>query len=226
MDEIARHRTAAIVLAGGRSSRLAAGMALPPGGKAALEISGRSLLDRAIDAAAVVTGRVIVVAAPGQPLSPTALRGTVVRDTHPGAGPLAALADGLAAAGAVGVDAALVVACDVPLVSPAVLALLVRRLLAADASRAWVVPRVGGHAQVLVSAMRPTLLGTVRDRLAGGTRAPRALLESLGGVPGAVEIVPEDELRAVEPALGSFFDLDTPGDLEELRRIEAARGET
>ena len=100
------------------------------------------------------------------------------------------------------------------------------RRLAADASRAWVVPRVGGHAQVLVSAMRPTLLGTVRDRLAGGTRAPRALLESLGGVPGAVEIVPEDELRAVEPALGSFFDLDTPGDLEELRRIEAARGET
>ena len=54
-----------IILAGGRSTRLAP-LAVGPGGKAAVECGGVPLLTRVCDAVGQVVPRVIVVAAAGQ----------------------------------------------------------------------------------------------------------------------------------------------------------------
>ena len=222
-----RAATGAIVLAGGRSSRLAAGGIAPPGGKAGLLLGGRALLERVVAAVTVVAARTVVVAAPGQTLPEMPAEVTVVHDTRPGAGPLAALADGLAVlAGPDGPRRVVIVSCDVPLVRPALLEWLLDRL-EWDETPSWVVPEVDGHLQVLLSAARPGLLPEIAAWLATGRRDPRSLVDRLrSGRPGAVAIVGAEALRGADPDLASFRDLDTVENLEELRRFLAARGES
>lgn len=215
--------TAAIVLAGGRSSRLASAGIVPPGGKAGLVLAGTTLLERVCGRVGRVARRIVVVATPGQelPFLPSAVE--VVRDSQPDAGPLAGIADGLRAVG----DAAavLVVSCDVPLVSPEVLRVLRERLMGGVGTPLWVVPEVGGHLQVLVSAMRPEVLAAIEAHLAAGQRGPRSLLKSLAAAGRAI-VIPEERFRPVDPGLQSFRDLDTPRDLEDLGDFLAIEGES
>ena len=215
--------TAAIVLAGGRSSRLASAGIVPPGGKAGLVLAGTTLLERVCGRVGGVARRIVVVAAPGQELPSLPSAVEVVRDSAPDTGPLAGIADGLRAVG----DAAavLVVSCDVPLVSPEVLRVLRERLLSGAGLPLWVVPEVGGHLQVLVSAMRPEVLGEIEAHLAAGRRGPRSLLESLAKAGRAI-VIPEERFRPVDPGLQSFRDLDTPRDLEDLGDFLAIEGES
>ena len=206
----------AIVPAGGRSRRLAA--VAPAGGKAALEVGGVSLLERVCRALATEVDRVIVVAAEGQPLPPLAASVEVIRDTRPAAGPLAAILDGLVHAQAThpGARIAMLASCDLPALHPAVVRLLVERLRRPGVC--WAVPLVGGHPQVLVSAMSTSLRERLAQALAAGLTSPRAVLAAIAAFdPGAVEMVSEAELSAVDPALASFADVDTPADLARLR---------
>jgi molybdopterin-guanine dinucleotide biosynthesis protein A len=187
-----------------------------------------------------VARRIVVVAAPGQSLPTLPMGVDVVRDSAPGTGPLAGIADGLRTLGG---DAAavLVVSCDVPLVSPALLELLRDVLLEPVADRLpassrdparpvaevlqWVVPEVEGHLQVLISAVRPGVLAAIEAHLAAGRRDPRSLVERLAAA-GAAWVIPEKTLRPVDPGLRSFRDLDTPRDLEDLGDFLAAEGES
>jgi molybdopterin-guanine dinucleotide biosynthesis protein A len=229
-----RGTTDAIVLAGGRSSRLASAGLVPAGGKAALRLSGRTLLERVCTRVAGVAGRIIVVAAPGQGLEEPPTGVEIVHDSAPGSGPLAGIADGLRTLGGAS-GTVLIVTCDVPLVSPALLTLLGERLEGATvrAERSagvdrseplWVVPEVEGHLQVLLSAVRPAVLPAIEAHLAGGRRDPRSLVERLiaGGM---ALVVPEAIVRPIDPGLWSFRDLDTPRDLEELGQRLALQGE-
>lgn len=222
-------RIGGILLDGGRGTRLAA--ASPPaGGKGAIEVGGAALRSRALACLGAVAGRTVVVAAPGRPLGTLPSGTLVVRDSLPGAGPLAALADGLAAllaAPGAAVEAVVLMACDLPLVDPALPAFLVDRLRGAPPEVVWVVPQVGGHPQVLLSALRPALAPAVGEALAAGLRAPRALLERVAAArPGSVVLLPEDDLRRVDPDLAALRDVDTPADLEAVRDILRRRGET
>ena len=132
---------AAIVLAGGAARRLGADL-VGAEGKAGLLLSGRTFLDAVTTTLATKVTRVIVVAAPGQPLPPVAMPIEIVRDSTPGVGPLAAIRDGLVHALATGrpPQAVLVASCDVPLLAPAIVRLLLDRLAASSAR--WVVPVV------------------------------------------------------------------------------------
>jgi molybdopterin-guanine dinucleotide biosynthesis protein A len=207
-----------IVLAGGRSRRLAAADT-PPGGKPALEIGGRTFLERIVATVAAEVAGVIVVAAPGQPLPPLPEAVEILRDSEPGGGPLAGIRDGLVAAArrAARPRTALVCAGDVPLVRRSVVRLLVARGL--DSAAAWVVPVHDGHPQVLLSAVALDLLPRIEAFLATGRRDPRGLLATLvAEAPQLVEEVAETTLAAVDPAGDSLFDVDTPADLDRLRR--------
>jgi len=226
-----RDSIGAIVLDGGRGSRLAAGVALPPGGKGAIAIGGGTLFGHALEAARAVAGRTVVVAAPGRPSGPLPADTRVVHDRFPGAGPLAAIADGLDAllgadARDGGIAAVVVVAGDMALVRPALLESLVARLWERPSAE-WVVPWVDGRPQVLLSALRPRLRAAIRDAVTAGVRAPTALLERLAAErPGSVDRVEDASLRGVDPDLASLRDVDTPGDLEAVRKILASRAET
>jgi molybdopterin-guanine dinucleotide biosynthesis protein A len=207
-----RNDVAAIVLAGGAGRRLGA---RPAGGKAALEAGGRTFLDRVVAAVTAEAARVIVVAAPGQPLPELATPVEIVRDTAAGSGPLAALRDGLVALAAAGREprAGVVVACDAPFVRPAVLRLLVRRL--EEPGAWWVVPEIDGEPQVLCSAFAPAAVAAlVEARLAAGARDVRGLLAAAAG---HVVRIGAAEIAAVDPGLESFLDVDTPEDLDRLR---------
>ena len=206
----------AIVPAGGRSRRLAE--VAPAGGKAALEVGGASLLDRVCRAVAADVSRVIVVAAEGQPLPPLPPLVEVIRDTRPAAGQLAAILDGLVHAQAAHPAAriAVLASCDLPALHPAVVRLLIER--ARRPGVCWAVPLVGGHPQVLVSAMATNLRERLAQAIAAGATSPRRVLAAVAASrPGAVQEVSEAELVVVDPALASFVDVDTPADLARLR---------
>ena len=192
----------------------------PRTGKAALDFAGQTLLGRVCRTVAAEVPRVIVVAAPQQDLPPLDAGIEVVRDSSPGAGPLAALRDGLRQAllASPAPRTALVVSCDVPMLGGGVLRFLLAEAAASDAR--WVLPVVQGHPQVLVSAVATELLTPIEDALARGVRGPRTLCAELGRAdPGAVRLVAEAALQGVDPALESFLDVDTP---EVLARLAAA----
>jgi molybdopterin-guanine dinucleotide biosynthesis protein A len=205
-----------IVLAGGRSSRLG-GAALGPGGKAAVLLAGRSLLERVVAAIAPAVDRVLVVAAPDQPLPALPAGVAIVRDSAPGSGPLAALGDGLRAAArfAPPPRVAFVATCDVPLLRPAVVRLLVGRGLGSGAG--WVVPEWDGHPQVLLSVVALDLLPVIEARLAAGGRDLRGLLAALEvESPARVARVTAADLAAVDRRGDFATDVDTPEDLARL----------
>jgi molybdenum cofactor guanylyltransferase len=210
-----------IVLAGGSSRRMQPPAGGPPVRKELLAPEGTSLVARVVDAVAAEVDRVIVVAAPDLPMPEFPGQPLVVRDSLPGAGPLAGLADGLRAAAALGRREpsllAVVVSCDVPLVRREVLRLLIDRARASGA--AWTVPLVGGHRQVLVSVVQVGLLGRIESWLAAGRRDLRGLIDDMAASgTAAVVIVPEAEIAAVDLRLESFLDVDTPADFDRVCR--------
>ena len=200
----APERVSGVVLAGGASRRFGSD-------KLAAIVDQRPLLHNALAAVASVTDELIVVCgAAGLAPLPGDLgrRIRIVRDDEPGAGPLAALETGLRAA----VESiALVVGGDMPLLHATVLNLLVRRLeLPYDACAL----EAAGHCRPLPSALRrdPALAAIQRVRLAGGSSL-RALLEAL-----AVDLVAEDEWRALDPDGRTLIDIDSVEDLRFLAR--------
>ena len=206
-----------IVLAGGRGRRLAA--AAPVGGKGALELAGRSFLERIVSTVAAEVDHVIVVAAPGQAVSALPEGVEIVRDSEPEGGPLAGLRDGLVvAAGRIPLPRTVFVCgCDAPLLGRAVVRLLVGRGL--ETGAAWVVPESAGHPQVLLSAIAPSLLPRITAYLATGRRDLRGLLAILDAeAPRLVVRLTAAELAAVDPAGDAVLDVDTSADLARLRR--------
>ncbi|MFM1996554.1 MAG: hypothetical protein RLZZ111_941 [Planctomycetota bacterium] len=207
-----------IVLAGGRSTRLAQGFDLPAGGKAAVDLGGRSLLERVVETLAAEVASTIVVAAAGQPL-PAGMAAWVVRDATLAAGPLAGLRDGLAAAagGAEPPRLAFVASCDAPLLRREVVRLLIAA--ARSTGALWTVPEVQGHRQVLTSVVALEMLPLIETWLAAGRRDLRGLCAEIDRAgPGRVHVVAEPRIVAVDPALDSFADVDTPADLRAIER--------
>jgi molybdopterin-guanine dinucleotide biosynthesis protein A len=197
----------AIVLAGGRSTRMGRD-------KAALVLGGRTLLQRAIDAAGAAAGAVVVVGAPGRALPPVTspVPITLLTDPEEGAGPLAGIVAGMAA---VRTPVAVVLACDMPFVEPA----LLRLLVAAVRERApSALPVVEGQAQPLCSAVRTDALTSLRAVLASGTRAAAALAD----LPGARLLAPAEWGVADSQGI-SFVGVNTPEEWARAEALDAAR---
>jgi molybdopterin-guanine dinucleotide biosynthesis protein A len=235
--------TVGIVLAGGRATRLGA-LAAGSGGKASLALGGRTFLEAVLAALEPHVARIVVVAAraaaAAATLAPVSVprRVETIHDTVPDGGPLAALADALrhvtagriapasarGGAGSAAAVAAVVVSCDVPLLQPAVVGLLLERLRSTAAR--WVVPHVLGHPQVLVSALDADLLPAIEAHLAAGRRDVRGLLDGLAAAdPAAVCRLDAAALAVVDPGLESFRDVDTPEDLAAIERRLAGGGD-
>jgi molybdenum cofactor guanylyltransferase len=155
---------AAIVLAGGMSSR----MGEP---KALLDWHGTPLVCRVAGILTRVCAPVIVVAATGQELP---LPGGVehATDAAPQRGPLEGIAAGMRAlAGRAG--AVFLAATDLPLLHPAFVAGLLDALPGYDVA----LPVVGGHDQTLAAAYDAGVLRRAPELLAGGRPRVAALLD-------------------------------------------------
>ncbi len=171
--------------------------------KASLPFGGETLLARVARLMREVADEVVLVAREGQPL-PDGME--AVRDPAEGLGPLAGIAAGLCA---VRNERALVVACDMPLLRPA----LARRLLELAPGFDACVPRVDGFAVPTCAVYARSVASRARELVAARRLRPRELLEGL-----RTRYVDAAELRDVDPELESFRDCDTEQDLEAALR--------
>ena len=204
--------TAAIVLAGGKSSR----MGSP---KAALDWHGSTLLRRVTGIVArSVDGPVVVVSAPGQALPTLDPDVEVVADAREGRGPLQGLAAGLAAIGDRG-EIAYVSSTDVPLLHPA----FVRRVVGAlDDEVDVVLPEVGGYRQPLSAAYRVDLLGSIGELIASDRMRPAFLFERSRVLHmGEADLLKNGALSRLDPALASVSNLNDPADYERAHALPA-----
>lgn len=187
----------AIILAGGDSQRMGSD-------KANLLLGGQTLLQRVIATMQQIFPRVIISVRQPRPdiALPQVCDERAGAGAPPGAGPLAGLVAGLSQ---VNTPWAFAVACDMPFVAPA----LVEQLAKYRSKYQAVVPVVQGHPQPLAAFYAAGCLAAMRAHLAGGgKRSLRAALEQL-----QVRYVDEAELLQADPALRSFFDLDTQQDV-------------
>lgn len=200
---------AAILVVGGRSSR----MGRP---KPWLDFDGAPLLVRLVERVRTWADEILLVAAPEQDLPALPGAGVrVLRDVHPDAGPLPALALGL---GAIAAPWALVLGCDAPLVRSEVVA---RLLAARSVDDAAVIPVWEDRPQPLVALYCTRLAGPLTDLVATGERRLRAVMQR-----SDVRRVPEERLRDVDPEGESFWSMNRPTELARVlarwRRERAA----
>jgi molybdenum cofactor guanylyltransferase len=203
---------AAIVLAGGRSSR----MGSP---KAALEWHGSTLLRRVTGVVArAVDGPVVVVRAPEQQLPELDAAVELASDPSEGRGPMQGIAAGLEAIGN-RAEIAYVSSTDVPLLHPA----FVRRIVGSfDGEVDVVLPEVGGYRQPLAAAYRLALLDTVKELIAADRLRPAFLFERCRVLRLDEDAMLRDSaLSRVDPDLASVSNLNEPADYQRAHALPA-----
>lgn len=129
----------------------------------------------------------------------------MLKDEHPGAGPLAALAGGWRYLREQGATGAVVLACDLPLITEQVLDLLVRW-----PSPRSVVPVLGSEPQPLCARWSARDLDRAVDLVLLGSRSMRDLLAVCDA-----EFVDEEVWSQRFPS-SALMDVDTVEDLERL----------
>ncbi|HSM98257.1 MAG TPA: molybdenum cofactor guanylyltransferase [Gallionella sp.] len=187
----------AIILAGGDSRRMGSD-------KANLLFGGQTLLQRVSATMQEIFPHVIIsVRRPRPEIGlPQVCDERAGAGAAPGDGPLAGLVAGL---GRVTTPWAFAVACDMPFVEPAVVELLGKFRPACQA----VVPVVQGYPQPLAAFYASSCLAEMRASLLSQDKSLRGMLQKLDAC-----YVDQAGMLEADPLLRSFFDLDTPQDVE------------
>lgn len=189
------------VLAGGEGRRFGRP-------KAGATLAGVPMVRRAVDILRSVASEVVVSSSVPVPDVDV----PVVPDRIPGVGPLAGLEAALREASTRGFEAVLVLACDLPLVEPA----LLKRLVARSIGQSAVAPtRAGGGVEPLCAVYRTEVLKAVARRLGGPDRSLHGLFRDVGGL-----AIPWDELEA-DP--GMLMNVNTPADGRHAAAVLEAR---
>jgi molybdopterin-guanine dinucleotide biosynthesis protein A len=194
-----------IVLAGGQSTRLGRD-------KASEVLRGRSLLQRAVDAIEGLVDECVVVVAAGQklPSIETTLPLRVVEDTYARIGPLGGIFTGLEA---IEHDGAVVVACDLPVLQPALLAELLRRLHGHDA----VVP-LNGLPEPLCAAYSKRCLAAIGERIEAAAYKVTGFFDAVD-----VQYVEQEIWRRFDADGLSFLNVNREADLQRADALLAER---
>jgi len=154
-------------------------------------------------------GEIVIVTAPEPVQAPLAVPAAarIVRDARAHEGPADALARGL---DAVRADAAFACSCDLPMLDARVAAALLAMLPGYDA----VIPVVGDRLQPLYAAYRREVGGALRAMRARGENRLSAIADLV-----RTRKVDEPELRALDPELRSFMNVNTPADYARAIRL-------
>ncbi len=195
----------ALVLCGGRSTRMGASKALLPFGD-------ELMLQRVVRLVSEAVSDVVVVARPEQELPELPRDVRVTHDEIIDQGPLGGIAPGLKVSRA---DAVYVTGCDVPFLNTAVVDLLFERLVANDVA----VCETEGFTHPLAAVYRVSVLPVIERLLEKERRRPVYLFDEVPTVR-----IGDDELRRVDPKLDTLANLNTPEAYEAA--LQALLGET
>ena len=189
--------TGAIVLCGGKSTRMGTS-------KATLPFGPETMLERVVRLLRTVVSPILVVAASGQVLPELPAEILVARDERESRGPLEGLRAGLKALPS-DVDAAYVTSCDVPLLVTG----FVERMIELLGSHEIAVMEIDGFAHPLSAVYRRSVLPQVEALLAADKLRPAFLFDAVN-----TRRVRPEEMRALDPDLRTLRNLNTPEDYQ------------
>lgn len=220
--------TTAIILAGGRSSRMGSNKAL-------LELGGLTVLERLVRELEPVASRIVIAA--GDQTAYDRFGKEVVTDRFPGAGPLAGLHAGLESSATCW---NLAVACDTPFANRGLFRALLERAEAAEAraersaggaaddpasfaAAEAILARTEGRAHPLLAAYRHSVLPSLEARLQEGRLKMTAWTETL-----RAEYLEGEALALASglPLEWCAFNMNKPEDYDQARMLLESGGLT
>lgn len=193
-----KHPVSCIILAGGEGKRLATD-------KAFLRIGGRVLIEGIVEKMARIGDEVIIVTS--FPQRHGYLEARLVGDVYPGKGALGGIYSGLKAAHN---HHSLVVACDMPFLDLK----LLRYMILLSPGQDVVIPRVGGLTEPLHAIYSKECLQPIERLLSAGGRRITDFFPEV-----RVRYIEEQETKLFDPQHLSFFNINTPADLERARSL-------
>jgi len=197
-------RVTGVIQAGGKSMRM--------GGqpKALLELGGRRIIERVLDAVAPVVDDVLIVT--NTPALYAFLGVAMVPDVYPDHGSLGGIFSGLTAAAG---EVVFNVACDMPFLHSPVVRLIVARAGEADV----VIPRVGEQLETMHALYAKACLPHIETRLKAGRFKIVGLFEDV-----RIVEIPEEEVARHRAPDVVFMNVNTPEELARARALAAELG--
>jgi molybdopterin-guanine dinucleotide biosynthesis protein A len=184
--------------------------------KAWLPFGPERMLQRVTRLVGTVARPIVVVAAPDQELPDLPDDVSIVRDPIAGRGPLQGLAAGFQALPAP-VELVYATATDVPFFEPRWVARLVELIGENDLA----IPYIGEYYHPLAALYRKTVVLPVIEGLLRADRLrPIFVVEAV-----QTRVVDEEEMRAVDPELGTLRNLNHPEDYQRALRDAGLGGE-
>ena len=190
----------AIILAGGQGSR----MGRP---KAELPFALGTMLDYVVSEMMRVFDELVVAVASPRRYAWEGIGVYSIVDREPNRGPASALEQALRE---IRFDRAFACSCDVPFVNGDLARKLCEMLGDYDA----LIPHVGGKLQTLHAVYRKKCAKTLATMRSKGEHRLHEIVNF-----AKVRIVPEDELRALDPERLSFFNFNTPEDYQRALKL-------
>ncbi|TMA06109.1 MAG: molybdenum cofactor guanylyltransferase [Methanobacteriota archaeon] len=189
----------ALVLAGGESERFGEPKSL-------VDVAGKPMIRRVVDAIGPLAGEVVVsvaVSAIVPVLQSIVPEASFVVDRQTGRGPIEGFRRGFDIARG---DRVLVAPCDAPLLRPELYRLFLRSLGHYES----VVPKFDVFDPVRAVYRRQAVARVLRSQKSN-VASPSGLVDHLRS-----RFIDADRIRAVDPDLSSFFDVNTRADLDDV----------
>ncbi|QOY38433.1 molybdenum cofactor guanylyltransferase [Anaerobacillus isosaccharinicus] len=193
-------KAGAIILAGGKSSRMGKNKALLP-------IDGVSNIERIVKSLAGIFAEIIIVANDEEAFE--FLNLPIVKDKVKEKGPLAGIQAGLLAAKH---ETNLFIACDMPFISPQIAKQLVEQSEGFDA----VVPVIDGKQHPLFAVYKKSLLPTLEDCLLTNQLRMKHLIERVNVNYRTEEHLLNKEIAKLDQV---FYNMNHPSEYEEAKNL-------
>jgi len=200
---------AALVVCGGRSLRMGTSKAMLPFGD-------ETMLERIVRIVQPHVEEVVLLTAKFEAAPELPFPVVELQDRVEDQGPAASIADGLKFVGN-WADLALVVACDMPLVTPKSIEYLFSEIGQLDA----VIPRVKTLPQPLAAVYRTTCFEAFENTLASGNRRLLSCIEGL-----STRWIGPEELGLIDPHLGLLRNVNTPEAYQDALEIAGISNQT
>lgn len=182
------------ILAGGKSRRMGRD-------KAFVEFAGAPMIQRVVFAVSQCSARALIIS--NEPGKHSRFGLPVYPDIIPGMGPLSGLHAAFTVTGAARV---MIAPCDSPFLSPAIIKFILNYPCGAAEA---VIPFVEGREQGMLAVYARGAVDRFGERIASASIMFDEFRLGLNRI-----FIAEDELRAVEPDLRTFLNVNTPGDLQ------------